>query len=148
MPRAYTFEEYADMLHVYGFTDGNGDAAVREYSIRFPNRPTPNRRTFEKVHQRLQETGNVGLRKGERPAVNHGVVFGEIENDPRTSCRKISLHTGLSKPTVHRNLKANNYHPYHHTKIQNILPPDHAMRLQFCRQYLLINHANISVFIL
>lgn len=76
MPQVFTFEEYADMLCVYGFTNGNGNAAVREYTRRYPDRVTPNRRTFESVYRRLRETGTVGRRKQEPQ------VLEAVEDEP------------------------------------------------------------------
>ena len=46
MPFTFSFEEYADMIYVYGFCDGNSVLAVTEYQQRFPNRRIPNRRVF------------------------------------------------------------------------------------------------------
>jgi len=38
MPFTISFEEYADIIYVYGFCDGNSVLAVAEYQQRFPNR--------------------------------------------------------------------------------------------------------------
>ena len=38
MPSRFSFAEYADMIYVYGFCDGNLVHAVAEYQKRFPNR--------------------------------------------------------------------------------------------------------------
>ena len=46
MPFTFSFEEYADMIYMYGFCDGNSVLAVAEYQQRFPNRRIPNRRVF------------------------------------------------------------------------------------------------------
>ena len=43
MPRTFTHEEYADMVYVYGYCNGNANAAVDEYRRRYPMRRTPNR---------------------------------------------------------------------------------------------------------
>jgi hypothetical protein len=42
----FSFEEYADMIYVYGFCDGNSVLAVAEYQRRFPNRRIPNRSVY------------------------------------------------------------------------------------------------------
>ena len=42
MPFTFSFEEYADMIYVYWFCDGNSVLAVAEYQQRFPNRRIPN----------------------------------------------------------------------------------------------------------
>ena len=56
MPNVYTHAEYADMAFVYGFCNGNGLAASREYSLRYPNRRVPDSRTFASVYNKLRET--------------------------------------------------------------------------------------------
>ena len=38
MPFRFSFAEYADMIYVYVFCDGNSVHAVAEYQKRFPNR--------------------------------------------------------------------------------------------------------------
>jgi len=38
MPFTFSFAEYADMIYVYGFCDGNSVHAVAKYQKRFPNR--------------------------------------------------------------------------------------------------------------
>ena len=43
MPFTFSFEEYADMIYVYAFCDGNSVLVVAEYQQRFPNRRIPNR---------------------------------------------------------------------------------------------------------
>jgi len=37
MPFTFSVAEYADMIYVYGFCDGNSVHAVAEYQQRFPN---------------------------------------------------------------------------------------------------------------
>ncbi|KAG8260263.1 hypothetical protein J6590_100971 [Homalodisca vitripennis] len=54
----YSFEEYTDMILIYGKVNKNGLAAVQEYRDTFPHR-TPDRKTFEAVERRLRETGSL-----------------------------------------------------------------------------------------
>ena len=70
MPFTFSFEEYADMIYVYGFCDGNSVLAVAEYQRWFPNRRIPNRRVFTVVYQTLRDTGRL---PGVRTAAKHGV---------------------------------------------------------------------------
>jgi len=51
IPFKFSFEEYADMIYVYGFCDGNSVLAVAEYQQRFPNRRIPNRKVFTGVYK-------------------------------------------------------------------------------------------------
>ncbi|KAG8309249.1 hypothetical protein J6590_090692 [Homalodisca vitripennis] len=54
----YSFEEYTDMILIYGKVNKNGLAAVQEYRDTFPHRRTPDRKTFEAVERGLRETGS------------------------------------------------------------------------------------------
>jgi len=68
MPRIFTHEEYADMVYVYGYCNGNANAAVDEYQRKYPLRRTPNRAVLAyfaspetsstKVTHRNNRTGN------------------------------------------------------------------------------------------
>jgi hypothetical protein len=53
MPFTLSDAEYADMVHVYGFFNGNAVAAVAEYHRRLPNRRTPDQRVFTRVFNTL-----------------------------------------------------------------------------------------------
>jgi len=53
----YTFSEYADMHLMYGLASCNALEARRLYEERYPNRNVPNHKTFQRLDQRLRETG-------------------------------------------------------------------------------------------
>ncbi|PNF27935.1 hypothetical protein B7P43_G17570 [Cryptotermes secundus] len=57
MPFTILFEEYADMIYVYGFCNGNSVLALAECQQRFPNGRIANRRVFTGVYQALRDTG-------------------------------------------------------------------------------------------
>src|SRR5215510_2146161 len=59
MLRTFTHEEYADMVYVYGYCNGNANSAVDEYWIRYPLRRTPNRAVFTNVFCELRECGTL-----------------------------------------------------------------------------------------
>ena len=59
MPHTFTHEEYADMIYVYGYCNGNANAAVDEYRRRYPLRRTPNRAVFTNVFCALRERGTL-----------------------------------------------------------------------------------------
>ena len=56
MPFTFSVVEYADMIFVYGFCEGNSVQAVAEYQQRFPNRRIPTRRVFTGVYHTLRDT--------------------------------------------------------------------------------------------
>ena len=90
MPFTFSFEEYADIIYVYGFCDGNSVLAVAEYQRRFPNRRIPNRRVFTGVYQTLRDTGRLpGVRIAAERGVNEGVneegIVHMVHRSPRAS---------------------------------------------------------------
>jgi len=94
MPFTFSFEEYADMIYVYGFCDGNSVFAVAEYQKRFPNRRIPNRTVFTGVYQALPNTGRLpGVRIAAEHGVNEGVneegIVRMVHRSPRTSSEEL-----------------------------------------------------------
>ena len=90
MPFTFSVAEYADMIYVCGFCDGNSVNAVAEYQQRFPNRRIPTRRVFTRVYQTLQDTGTLsGVRIAAEHDVNEGVeeegIVQTVQSSPRAS---------------------------------------------------------------
>ncbi|EZA57258.1 hypothetical protein X777_02509 [Ooceraea biroi] len=99
MPRTYSNVEYADMVFVYGFCDGNARGAVREYARRFPNRRVPDRRVITLTFNRLREIGSFSIHQDPLRA-NLQVenrVLRHFDNNPETSIRRASA--ALQVPT-------------------------------------------------
>jgi len=95
MPYTFSVAEYADMIYVYGFCDGNSLHAVAEYQQRFPNRRIPNRRVFTRVYQTLRDTGTLpGVRIAAERDVNGGIdeegIVQMVQSSPRESTRRIA----------------------------------------------------------
>ncbi|KYQ46222.1 hypothetical protein ALC60_00483 [Trachymyrmex zeteki] len=151
MPRTYSNSEYADMVFVYGFCNGNALKAVREYARRFPNRRVPNRRVFMLTFNRLRETGTFSIRQENnrfQAALRRDLQAGNrilqhFDNHPETSVRNASAVLGVSPQTIWRTVKGDNRYPYHIQKVQNLLPQDHWNRLNFCNWYLQTCHNDI-----
>ena len=55
---SFTTEEYADIVFMYGFCNGNARQAAREYHRRFPHRHQPVHTVFSASFRRLREKGN------------------------------------------------------------------------------------------
>ena len=53
----FSNEEYADIIFIYGFTEGNALAAQEEYQRRFPSRRVSEARVYSNTFRRLRETG-------------------------------------------------------------------------------------------
>ena len=56
MPFVFSHVEYCDMHFVYGFCNVNARAVV-EYQRRLPDRRSPSRGVFTRVHQTLRDNG-------------------------------------------------------------------------------------------
>lgn len=94
---AFTFNEYADMYLVYGFCNGNANAAANEYGIRFPNRRQPRGNTFRRLDQRLRETGsfitrnaNAGRPRQRRVIQLEEQILDAVHEDPSLSTRQLA----------------------------------------------------------
>lgn len=139
MPHVFTHAEYADMVFVYGFCDGNAAAACREYGIRFPNRRLPDSRVFTRVFNTLRDTGAVPSRRISSERVNEQTVdevediIEAVERSPSTSTRRISARLGVPQTRVWRTLRMNGLHSYHLQAIQQLRAGDEDRRLEFCR---------------
>lgn len=55
----FTHKEYANMLYVYGYADGNKIFAAREYKPRFSMRRIPDCEVFFDVYMTLRKTGTL-----------------------------------------------------------------------------------------
>lgn len=134
----YSHCEKIDMILVIGECNENCLLASRVYAQKYPNRRHPNRRSLENLLQVFRRTGSVCCQKPERQRPitgneeNHFVVIESLIENPHTSQRKISETTGISKRSVGRILKKNNFFPYHIQLHQALLEVDYDRRLVFC----------------
>lgn len=133
----FSHQEMADMHFLYGWCRGSARAARIEYQLRFPNRRLPTARMFTSIHQRFQDGSlfrNLAAENQPR-RINAEIsdqVLAIVEQDPAISTRRVALRTGLSHSSVHRILRAEGMHPYHHTPVQALLPADFESRRLFC----------------
>lgn len=144
MPRIYSNSEYADMVFVYGFCNGNANAARCEYSMRFPNRRLPHKTIF--TFQRLRETGSFAL-------VPHtDRVLAPLRNEERSAAillynilmvirpavyeERAAAELNITSTTVWRTLTADGRYPYYFQQVQHLLPQDFWQRRLFSDWYL------------
>ena len=119
MPFTFSVAEYADMIYVYGFCDGNSVHAVAEYQRRFPNRKIPNRRVFTQVYQTLRDTSTLpSVRIAAERDVNEGVdeeesIVQMVQSSPRASTRRIERRLRVPHTRVWRTLHAEGMYPYY-----------------------------------
>jgi len=95
IPFTFSFEEYADMIYVYRFCDGNSVLAVAEYQQRFPNRRIPNLRVFTGVYQALRDTSRhpdvcIAAKHGVNEDVNEEGIVRMVHRSPHTSKQRIA----------------------------------------------------------
>jgi len=111
MPFTFSVAEYADMIFVYGFCEGNSVHAVAEHQRRFPNRRIPTRRVFTRVYQTLRDTGTLpGFRIAVERDVNESVdeegIVQMVQSSTRASTRIISRRLRVPHTRVWRTLHA------------------------------------------
>lgn len=140
----FSFQEYADIIYIYGFCDGNSRRSEEEYSRRFPNRRAPSRRVFQDTFNRLRETGTVRNRREREPtqeSTGQDNVLSLVRNSPNISVRRISSMLNIPRTTAWKILNKNKFHPYHFQPVQELLAGDKIVRLNFCRW---MQHKDIS----
>jgi len=119
MPFTFSVAEYADMIYVYGFCDGNSVHAVAVYQKRFPNRRIRTRRVFTRDYQSLRDTGTLpGVRIAAVRDVNDSVdeeegIVQMVQSSPRASTRRIARRLRVPHTRVWRTLHAEGMYPYH-----------------------------------
>jgi len=134
----YSFEEFADIVFVYGKADGNGRLAQRIYEETYPNRTIPHHSTFASVFHRLRGTGhfevkrpNAGRPREVRTPQLEEEILNFIEIDPSTSTRCIASELGVVHSLVWAVLHENSYYPYHLQRVQALLERDFQPRVEF-----------------
>lgn len=139
----YTFAEYADMLLIYGEVHCNGRAASRLYQERFPERRVPAHTLFERVNQRIRETGSVkitrpdnGAQRTVRTPEFEEEVLRQFEENPGVSTRAVAEPMNVSHVRVWEIVNEQLLHPYHRQKVQELGPDDYAPRVEFCEWFL------------
>ena len=103
-----------------------GRRAAVEYRRRFHNRQHPDVGTFERVYQRVVETGSVhvrnpdgGHRRGAR-AENDEAILDCFAEDPTTSLRRTARALDTSYSTCQRVMKEDLQHLYKYRLVHEI----------------------------
>ena len=124
MPFTFSVAEYADMIYVYGFCDGNSVHPIAEYQRRFPNCRIPTRKVFTQVYQTLQDTGTLS---GIHIAAEHDVNETVNEEAGIVQMVQSSPHESVEK------LHAESMYLYHVQQARHLRPGDFAEKLEFCK---------------
>lgn len=134
----YSLQERVDMVFVLGECEQNDFLASRVYAQKYPDRRHPDKRMFRRLLEKQQTTGNVAYAKAIRKKPILGeeqhefFVVGSVVEDPHTSQRSVSRATGISRSSIQRLLRKNNFHPYKIQFHQTLYPADFEKRLEFC----------------
>jgi len=126
------------MHFVYGFCDGNANAAVQEYRRLYPERRNPSRGVFTRVQQTLRDYGclpSVAVkseRENVRPIIMRENILEMVQRSPRLSTRRVASRIGVSRMQVWRTLRKDDLYPYHDQRVQHLEPGDHAQRMDLC----------------
>ncbi|KAF2889321.1 hypothetical protein ILUMI_16852 [Ignelater luminosus] len=104
----------------------------------YPNRVQPNRQTFNNIFSRLGDTGQFKPKSDVgRPKIltvdREDDILVRVANNPELSNRRLSAMTGVSNSSVFRILKKENLRLYQFTPVQNVLPRDYPLRLNFAQ---------------
>ena len=138
MPFLFSHIEYCDMHYLYGYCDGNANAAVNEYRRRYPERRIPSKRVFVRVEQSLRDNGCLpsfvlhSEREMVRTTKTREKILDMVQRSPRLSTRRMASRVGLSRMNVWRTLHEENLYPFHDQRVQHLEPGDHAQRMDLC----------------
>ena len=130
--RAFTIDDYTDMVLAFDRAGQNTERAAREYREQFPNRRHPHSQTFIEVFARWRRSGNVAEQHADAGRPRHVLqpvveerIERAFEDDPNTSCREVGREMGISHSRVHAVIKDTGKHPYHYRRVQELLPGDY-----------------------
>jgi ribosomal protein S13 len=146
----YTLQQRIEIVTTYF---ENGRCARTTARIFNTNHPEGNLRhaSVIMIINKFMETGSVQNIKHERnrPVRNEGVevaVIGHVLMDNKQSLRQIASASGVSKSSVQRILKEQNFHPYKIRLVHELNEDDYDRRLQFCENVteLLIHNPHYS----
>ena len=120
------------MVYVYGYCNGNANAAVDEYRKRYPLRTTPNRAVLTSVFCALRECGPLpsvhvsSERRSIQTVEEQEEIVSMVQRSPT-----ISTRLRLLQSRVWRTLHYDGLYPFHHQPV-HLHPGDDAHRLEFC----------------
>lgn len=136
----YSNFEYTDMLLTLGECLGNASAAVTRYAEKFPRRNFPSKNTFRAIERRCRETGSVrpkkinsGRPRTTRTINKENMILNLVDQNPTVSVRDVARQTNTSSSSTWRILKEQQLHPYHYRQVQELLPDDLPVRMDFCQ---------------
>ena len=134
----FSFTEQVDMILVYGEAQQNSIRAQALYAERYPDRSHPSHRMFQRLCQKLRETGSLTTRTSKRQKRvrhenNETDVLSIVYANPHISSRQIERELDISQRSVLRILAQHKFHPYHMHLHQELHGTDFENRVRFCQ---------------
>ncbi|KZC13208.1 hypothetical protein WN55_05885 [Dufourea novaeangliae] len=130
------------MILIYGEMRQNSIRVQSLYAEQYPNRTHPTHQTFQRLCNKLKETGNLGTRKSSRRkrATDErnevGVLTVAGVHNPQISTRQIERESAIGRRRVLRILARHKFHTYHITLHQELYATDFMNRVAFCQRAL------------
>lgn len=122
----------------YGDRTRTQNEVVRLFREKYPDLPPISQSTVSKIEQRFRENGHVRKTDNHRQsALGEDVkvnVLLSIQENPNISTRQLAREQEISQSSVVRIFKAQKFHPYKLTILQELTEDDPDRRLQFCEQ--------------
>jgi hypothetical protein len=90
--------------------------------------------TFRRLETKLRQDWPSHKRSRQRTATdpnNEMAVFQAVDENPHVGQMELARQIGISKSSVGRILRANKFHPYHLTLVQQLKPADFPNRIPF-----------------
>lgn len=149
MPYEYRDSEYADMVMSYWASGAVLRDAREFYQVLHPGQRTPSQRTILTAVQRLRDFGqfrvpNVDAGRPRRIIALEENILSFFDENPRASTNDAARTFGVSQWYAWRVVSCDDgRHPYHFTRVQQLLPRDFEPRVTFCRWLLEDPNRNI-----
>lgn len=145
MPQEYTIKEYYDMLRTLARVNEDFSSTPEEYA-RIVENPLriPRPATFQSLKDRVLETGsllpdhkNAGRKKIRISVQLRAEVLRRFEENPNLITRLCAMRLRISHQDIHTILSEQGLHPFHFTKVQQLIGPrDFNARIQFAQYFL------------
>lgn len=125
------------MIYSIGESHGNCLLASRLYAQQYPDQRHPDNRSFQRLKNGFENSGNVMFEKRQRGKTvdneeNAFSVMLRVIEDPHVSTRILSRELDISKSSVSRIIQNHKFHPYHIQLLQNLEGDDFNKRSEFC----------------
>lgn len=135
------------MMVGYGDRSRTQLEVVRLFREKYPNLPPISQGTVSKIEKQFRQNGHLrSIQAKRRSAMDDDTkvnVLLKIQESPSISSRQVATENDISQTSVLNVLKANKYHPYKITMVQELTEDDPDRRLQFCESMMDLLDRNV-----